>query len=338
MKILCFSDLHIRGKRPYYDNKEMYQKTAKWIATLLHEFQPDLLINLGDTFHSITVSAEDINIAWNFMASLSMECNHLSIPFEIILGNHETDGHNNLLIIFKKLVNLKTKSFYQDTIKKEEIIILPFNGNKDNLKNTMSQIKKDSIIFSHNEFNGSLLTSTLIEKNGIEPDKKLIINGHYHRRNQKEGLLNVGACLSHSFSDAETLDNLQQGLRGATLFDTITLEDQFIVNPHSPIFLNLEISNREEFQELIALSKSELKFCIRAKVKEVYEQSVSDLRDSFNYLQILPWNEEEIKKEKVIVNTSNNILDVLEEHVSNSFTELDKNKLKQIGKEILKHD
>ena len=90
MKLLFFTDKHIRGKTPKnrMDNfPETIERKLNEIKQIIKEYNIDYVLHGGDLFDRPDVS---ISIASNFSKIL----NSFGVPIYIIVGNHDVYGHN----------------------------------------------------------------------------------------------------------------------------------------------------------------------------------------------------------------------------------------------------
>ena len=111
MRIFMYSDLHISKTSsilPLTDTKysyrqDMIMRTGKWLSDIVAKENPDLIINLGDTFDQHTVTSYDIDTASEFFRCFS--------PFKILhlvlVGNHEMVNQDfNAVSILNNIDNI----------------------------------------------------------------------------------------------------------------------------------------------------------------------------------------------------------------------------------------
>lgn len=92
MKILIYSDLHISrtssilpmlSNSLYTYRQKMILFTGTWLTDIAKKEQPDLIINLGDTFDQHTISSYDIDLASKFFSNFTQNVKH--IPHYILV-------------------------------------------------------------------------------------------------------------------------------------------------------------------------------------------------------------------------------------------------------------
>lgn len=197
MKILFFTDSHIRGTTPK-NRKDDFTNTLERkfneIVEIIDEEDIDYVIHGGDLFDRPDVS---ISLVSRFAKIL----NKIKVPIYIISGNHDIFGHNPKtlnrtmlgLICELKVLNIIDKNekiiFEKNNIK-VQITGQPYIYNIDNPNDKSPYIVKDiekSCDFSIHVVHGMLLDKPFIE--GIpytliddikETLADITLSGHYH--------------------------------------------------------------------------------------------------------------------------------------------------------------
>ena len=90
MKIFLYSDLHISKNSSILPNssennnytyrQNMIVKTGEYLASIIKKENPDLIINLGDTFDQHTITSYDVKIASEFFKCF----NSINIPHFVL--------------------------------------------------------------------------------------------------------------------------------------------------------------------------------------------------------------------------------------------------------------
>lgn len=197
MKLLFFTDTHIRGTSPKNrkDNlPETLEKKLKEIKRIIEEYKIDFVLHGGDLFDRPDIS---VSVVSNFASIL----NSFNVPIYIISGNHDVYGHNPNtlnrtmlgLLDALKVVRIVDKN---DTIylEKEGIKVQltghPYTYDIDDQSNRsyyiVNEIPQD-VNYSIHMVHGMLLNKPFIEGipytliDDIKDTKaNITLSGHYH--------------------------------------------------------------------------------------------------------------------------------------------------------------
>lgn len=197
MRILFFTDTHIRGTTPRNrkDNfPDTLERKFKEIINIVHNHKVDFLLHGGDLFDRPDVS---ISIMSNFASIL----NKIKVPMYIICGNHDVFGHNpntvnrTMLGLLNALNIVKTID-QNDKIylEKNDIIVQltgqPYTYNIDKEYDKSAYIIEE--IPSHVDYTIHMVHGMLLDKPFIKgipytliddiKDTKanITLSGHYH--------------------------------------------------------------------------------------------------------------------------------------------------------------
>lgn len=291
MKILLYSDLHISRTSSilptnFNDNLMTYRQymilnTAKLIKQVALETNPDIIINLGDTFDQHTLTSYDTEIARQFFGELT----DLNIPQYIIIGNHEmmNDKFNSVAMLDNvnniHLINKPTSLDINNT----KLAFLPYNDKIEEI-----ELPDGDYLFSHNDIYGSTIRDNILLNNGLKQDilkskYKLVFNGHIHKSSIFSNIINVGSCTTHSFADdTNWIPNIY-------VFDTETLDLKNISNDICPLFRTYEIDNIMDLNNIIIQKLDnnykyvlhiKCPFDIKDQVKEILsKQKINNISD-----------------------------------------------------------
>lgn len=220
-KILFIGDPHLKISR-----FELAKQFLAWLNKLILEQQPDWIINLGDTFDTHAVLRSEIMT--EFMAHVDFCLNNTTADYDYLLGNHDMYKPNDAR--YHALKHLKNRvsrfNIIDEITVKEEITLVPYlHDNKQFPKQTTS------ICIAHQEFKGADY-GDITTKNGVDASSidgaSIIISGHIHKRQQLNAgsteVLYVGSPFPQSASDINQI-------KGITIFDTETFEQQFFPCP-----------------------------------------------------------------------------------------------------------
>lgn len=197
MKILYFTDTHIRGNTPK-NRKDIFIDTLenkfREIANLIEKLDIDFILHGGDLFDRPDVS---ISIVSRFARILST----IKIPFYLISGNHDIYGHNpetinrsilGLLDVANviEIINGKKIILEKDNIK-VQLTGQPYIYDIDSAENIDYYLIKDKdkeIDYSIHMVHGMLLDKPFIKGipytliDNIKNTKAdITLSGHYHR-------------------------------------------------------------------------------------------------------------------------------------------------------------
>lgn len=197
MKILYFTDTHIRGNTPK-NRKDIFIDTLenkfREIANLIEKLDIDFILHGGDLFDRPDVS---ISIVSRFARMLST----IKIPFYLISGNHDIYGHNpetinrsilGLLDVANviEIINGKKIILEKDNIK-VQLTGQPYIYDIDSAENIDYYLIKDKdkeIDYSIHMVHGMLLDKPFIKGipytliDNIKNTKAdITLSGHYHR-------------------------------------------------------------------------------------------------------------------------------------------------------------
>ncbi|MBC8588769.1 metallophosphoesterase family protein [Tissierellaceae bacterium BX21] len=197
MRILFFTDTHIRGNNPK-NRKDDFVKTLEnkllEIVKIINDNNIDYVIHGGDLFDRPDIS---VSIVSRFAKILK----EIKIPLYIVSGNHDIFGHNPLTV-GRTMLGLLNDLDFIHIIDDKEVIILeknniklqltgqPYTYDIDNPLNKDKYIVKeikDNVNYSIHVVHGMLLDKpfikgipyTLLEDiKGTKAD--ITLSGHYH--------------------------------------------------------------------------------------------------------------------------------------------------------------
>lgn len=224
-KIMFIGDPHIR-----HTHLAEGQKLLSWIESLAEEYEPDLIVNLGDTLddHAV-IRAEALSLVNAHIRRIVQ----MKIPMVMVLGNHDMWKPNcskyHALEVFK---DIKGVTVADSIVQLDGITYVPYLPNPLDWPN----IKTD-IAVTHNTFIGADYGFKLAE-DGIRLDavqNNLVVSGHIHKKHSlKEGcVMYPGTPTSLTASDANQT-------KGISFLDTDSLSWSFIESPF-PMWRTLDL-------------------------------------------------------------------------------------------------
>lgn len=330
MKIFIYSDLHISrtssimpigNDDKYTYRQKMIIETGKYLVDIIDKEQPDLIINLGDTFDQHTVTSYDIDVASEFFKCFRM----LSIPHLVLVGNHEMINQefnaikilsniNNITVISEPCTintNLITGIRHPDadlsnTPKDENIKLafLPYCNHKDIL-----EFPEGDFLFSHQDIQGSIIRGSFALPDGIDPnllkDKyKLVFNGHIHKSSISGNVINVGSISTHSFSDDE------EAAPQCYIFDTNTLDLKTFKPAICPLFRKMEIKDLSDLKSQIEHLNKSYKYILHITCPFEFKDEIKQLLEEFSDLIIANRLTVKVNKEEKLENNEESLLNL----------------------------
>ena len=264
-KIFVLGDLHLGVRNN--SNEWIDIQTSFLLDFFLKKvdecgFDPetDILLQVGDWNHvrestNIRVHQASIKIAKTL-------CNKFKRGVYVILGNHDvyykdrTDTHS------LKGYDLMFKNFHifenptQVSINSHKVLLLPWNEDHLELKNTISKYSPD-IVFCHADFKGFSLNKVTKLEHGLELSDltkiKRIYSGHIHIRQEKGNVLYVGTPYEMDRGDRGNLKGFY-----SLDFSGKKVKEEFIENNFSPKYLKFELFDilQMEKDKIIKLFKN----------------------------------------------------------------------------------
>lgn len=321
MKILMYSDLHISRTSSILpisgnDNRHTYRqamivKTGEFIANTIKEQQPDVIVNLGDTFDQHTITSYDVDTASDFF-----ECfKDFNIPHYVLVGNHEMVNQDfNAIKLLRNIPNITvidnptsiTATQANNENESVKLAFLPYCDYKEILK-----FPEGTYLFSHQDIQGSSIRGDFTLPDGIEPNElkeryKLVFNGHIHKPSIMGNIVNVGSITTHSFSDDDN------SVPQCYIFDTNTMDLQIYKPNVCPLFRKVNIDTLEQLNTFLSNLDSGYKYClhclcpfeIKEQVKNVIDNSDLVIANRLNVKITKQKEEEEIVNINLQSNTN----------------------------------
>lgn len=303
MKIFMYSDLHISKtssilpltskNHKYTYRQDMIIETGKYLANLIDELRPDMIINLGDTFDQHTITSYDVDVASEFFKCFK----YLSIPHIVLVGNHEMinadfnaiqmlSNIDNITVITEptsvdlSLISsfnpnsIKTIQSAENELQSEKVALMPYRDFRD-----ITEFPDGDFLFSHLDIVGMKIRGDYEMQDGVSVEQlskyKLVFNGHIHKPSIKGKVINVGSISTHSFSD----DN--DAVPQCYLFDTQTLNLNTYKPTMCPLFRKFEIqTSLDELQEYVNGLDTKYKYVLQVSCPFDLKQEVKELLDT----------------------------------------------------------
>jgi DNA repair exonuclease SbcCD nuclease subunit len=231
MKMLFIGDPHLR-----INEFEQSIKLLRWIESIAAEYKPDVVCNLGDTFHTHAVLRSEL------MKEFSDHIDAItkSSAYWYVLGNHDQykpkDNKYHALQSFKDREDFRIFDDPRVDLDELGITVVPYVQNFADFP-----LDTNKICITHNTFIGADYGFRR-EDCGIDAARvsaDIIISGHIHRRQTFGKVTYPGTPIAHNASEVDEI-------KGLLLFDTATLEQQFIKSPF-PMWKSLDLTISDTF-------------------------------------------------------------------------------------------
>jgi len=325
-KILFIGDPHIR-----HTHLTEGVKLLRWIEQIIEESNPDLVVNLGDTFDLHATIRSDV--LCEVTKHIDMVCDGLKKPMVMVLGNHDmwkpNDYRYHALQVFEKRHN--NLYIVDKHIQMDGVSYIPYLYNNIWPKSTAS------IAVTHNTFIGAdygyRTAQDGIHASDVQAD--IVVSGHIHKRQQLESakILYPGTPMAISASDADQI-------KGLLLFETSNYEQHFIHSPF-PIWRNIVfnigdgdlgdiVNNKDYWIVTLKGPRAEIKSFMASK-------TVKELRSATS-ISFKTESTDTIKVDRISIKTSN--LDTMvDQYIDRIYTGTqDKQSVKKTIKSVLEAD
>jgi DNA repair exonuclease SbcCD nuclease subunit len=235
MKIACFSDTHYNFRKnsklfhdyfkTFYDDVFFPTLDQQGIKTVVH------MGDVFDTRQGIDYAA----LAWA-KDNVFNQFQNRNIYLHLIVGNHDsyyknTNHINSLDLLLREYDNV---TVYSDPTEVRfgnlGVLMVPWI-NIESEEHTMNMISQTDcpVVMGHLELNGFVPHKGHVMNEGRDPSPfnkfQKVFSGHYHTRSDNGKIFYIGNPYEMIFSDMN--DD-----RGFIIFDTDTLDHEYINNPH----------------------------------------------------------------------------------------------------------
>lgn len=338
MKISIISDQHFGARK---NSKLFHDFFLKFYNEVffpaLEEHGIKTLIDMGDTFDNrtgINYSA----LAWakdNYYDRLKK----MGVTVYTIVGNHtayykNTNNINAVDLLLREYDNVHVISEYQEIfLHGLNIALVPWI-NSENETSTYAALEKSKcpVVMGHLELQGFYTNKMHLMEHGASrnPYKKFerVYSGHYHHRSSEDNIHYLGNPYEIYWNDLEDV-------RGFHLFDPETLEHTPIDNPFKMFYrLYYEDTPHQTFNFSEYKNKI-VKLIVRKKTDpKKFEQFVDKMMDSgladLKVVENFAINE----SEDFNIEQSEDTLSILSRYLDESETDVDKNAVKDIIRNI----
>lgn len=213
MKILLIGDPHLKITK-----FDLAQKFLSWVNQVIKDQRPDMVINLGDTFHTHAVIRSEVVTEFkNHVSSVT----ELGIPYYYILGNHDCYKPDDSKYHALQPFDIENFHVIDEVTDVGNMTMVPYIHDFDKFP---TQTKP--ICIAHQQFVGCDYGYYRPDI-GVDADKvsaDIIISGHIHKRQMFGKVIYPGTPFAQSVNDIDES-------KGVMLFDSDTYEYSFIESP-----------------------------------------------------------------------------------------------------------
>lgn len=335
MKICLITDTHFGFKK---GNKVFHEYFKNFYEDIFFPYlmknRINTVIHLGDAFDN-RKGIDYWSLKWaKDVVYDTFET--LGITVYNIVGNHdiyyknttELNSAEYLLSEYDNIIKIsKPKEF---TIDGRDILMLPWitpENEQDALR--MVQMSSSEVCMGHLELNGFRVNSNIVMDHGMQPDifNKFhkTFSGHYHTRSTNGKVFYMGNPYQLFWTDLNDT-------RGFVVFDTKTLDHEYIDNPYS-MFKVIEYDEDNIVEEFDQYENRIIKVIVKNKTdQKLYEKYIDKLIKSNpyeikvieSYVMVDPTS---IDDESI---QSEDTLSLLKKYVDDSEINLNKNKIKMM--------
>ena len=336
MKVALINDTHFgarKGSKLFHDYFELFYKNV--FFPTLEQYGIKTVIHMGDAFDS-RKSIDYQSLEW----AKRVVFNPLSkYNVHMIVGNHDsyyknTNNTNSPQLLLKDYSNVKTYSTPTEIkVGNLDILLLPWIC-MDNEQQSLKMIQKTiaKVAMGHLELQGFKANPSLVIEHGLESDIfknfKKVFSGHYHTRSNNGTVFYTGNPYEIYWTDVGDT-------RGFTIFDTETLDHEFINNPYK-MFHNIyyEDTNYQTFDTREFENKI-VKVIVRKKtdskkfekfIDKLYTSNIAELKVIENF------NIQETENFEAF--ESEDTLSILNRYIEEAEVNLDKSIVQKLLQEV----
>jgi DNA repair exonuclease SbcCD nuclease subunit len=304
LKILFYTDIHFRETSSYFPFNRIQENGLTgelnnillgfdFLANQIKKYEPDLVINLGDSFQIDNyLSIRTIYSASLGMSIISSICKKLNIDHLILMGNHDlyVTLDNNI-----KITSICSLEAYGTIITNNtlyginnfNLYLMPFTDNLEEGYQGILEGSQYNLIAAHMDFVGAVHDNNHPVEIGLDSHVSVpVICGHIHLKQQVGNITYPGSLIQGRF----TRDNLEDA-GGILIYDTDTKESENIQNNLSKHFVKVT-----DFSKLEYLDPER---CILKVYSEYPEEEVKHLLKDYQYMYVTTKDKEQSSKSPI---------------------------------------
>jgi len=337
MKIALITDTHFGARGDsmlFYDYMmEFYNEV---FFPYIDEKKINTVIHLGDVVDRRKFI--NFNVLHRFKKDFLGGLQKRKLDTHIIIGNHDTYFKNtNTINAMNELIDFNhpyAPKVYTDpihlTFDDRKICIMPWI-NSENYENALSFIKKSDaeVLFGHLEIAGFEMNRGMRCEDGLSIKKfdkfNLVCSGHFHHKSNNGKIHYLGNPYETTWMD-------YNDPKGFHIFDTETLELEFIKNPFK--MFHKVYYDEDKKQDISNLSDRYVKIIVQNKtdsykfdvfLDSLYKQNVADI-------SVVEDNQDFVEEGDVDV--IQDTMTLLSEYIDGYEMTIDKTRLKGFIKEL----
>jgi DNA repair exonuclease SbcCD nuclease subunit len=336
LRILFIGDPHLK-----INNFEQSINFLRWVEQVVQEKSPDLVVNLGDTFHNHAVLRSEILKEFkDHVLSITS-----TTPYWYVVGNHDQwkpkDNKYHALQVLDGIKDFtvfdKTVHFGPENALYEGITVVPYVQEFDDFPTDTGRL-----CITHNTFIGADYGFKR-EDCGIDSGKvnaDFIISGHIHKRQSFGNVIYPGTPYAHNANDVDHT-------KGLLLFESASYRQEFIESPF-PRWrsIEFEIEQNRPITSLHSLLLTELnssdKWILRVTGPKAELSAYFKSKDYFELTKgkdvIIKANPTDAEKQNRVQIKASSEASIIEEYVNKVYSGgLDKPLIIQKAQEIVKN-
>ena len=338
MKVAIITDTHYSARKSsklFQDYFELFYKNV--FFPYLEENNIDTVLHLGDAFDS-RKSIDFSGLEWTQRVVLEPLSKY---NVHLLTGNHDcflknTNKINSPELLLQQYPNITVYSEPSEVfIGNLKVIFVPWI-NQENEKQTLDLINKTTakVCMGHLELNGFVAHKGHVMEDSRDPipfykfDK--VFSGHFHSRSDNGKIFYIGNPYEIYFNDVDEE-------RGFIVFDTETLEHEYINNPYKLHYqLYYEDTDYRDLDYTTYTNKI-VKLIVRKKTNVRKFEKFIELLNNANVaeLKIVEYSElPEVENFESL--ETEDTFSILNRFVDDSEIDLDKSKVKSIISDLYK--
>tara|TARA_B100000925_G_scaffold66130_1_gene45016 strand:+ start:103 stop:1140 length:1038 start_codon:yes stop_codon:yes gene_type:complete len=338
MKVAIITDQHFgfkKGSKLYHDYFQKFYDEV--FFPKLEESGIKTVLDLGDTFDN-RKGVDLFSLDWakrHYFDRLSS----LGIHLISIVGNHtayykNTNEINTNDLLLREYNNIRLFSETTELdVGGQPVLFIPWI-NQENSDETYRKIKnsKCKVAMGHLELNGFIATHGHTMEHGADLDcyNKFtqVFSGHYHTRSSNGKIYYLGNPYEMFWSDVNDK-------RGFHIWDTQTLELKTINNPNQLYTIINYVDTPRQLTKFSDYTNKIVKVVVKQKSDEKeYDRFMDSLVKANPYDIKIIERTDHLVFDGEIYNQTEDTITLLDSYIDDLETNLDKNKIKGLMKEI----
>ena len=330
MKITLISDTHFSTPTQFSSINEHGLNTRFVDQLSVFDLIPedtDVLIHLGDVFHNrFRVSHQLYNTVYDRFDSAPGR--HKII----VVGNHDLYQYDTdkTLVPFMKVAAVVSSTYTYYDLHGIRFHCVPYNFDSSRLQSdvasSLSNLSGNDILLTHAGVEGAkvgasnlVIKSDITLKNLYTEHFAYVLLGHYHKYQQlAENTYYIGSPLQHNFGECGEIKGIA------------TIEDgkfTFIQNNTAPTFNVISVSSEDQIESLAVEDGNFYRVDVRCDLTNI------DLNSLVGKGNVVVNTKSDRRREVRI--ESESTIDILSEYITLRNTELNRERLLKIGKDLL---